>query len=501
MKIKLSTFFKKEYLILYAIVIIGSFLRLQGVFTNSFAFTYDVGRDMLALSNIIHLHKIPLIGATTGLPGIFYGPWWYYLLTPFFIIFSGNPRGIALTMSLVGITTIILGFYFGKKIGGNLLGLILAALISVSPYLISLSSQIWNPNISPFFVVLILLVIFKIFDKSKIGKSIFYTFLGILLALSIDLEIVYGLLLSIGILLSIILIKRTVNFRAIIFFIIGSLIILAPRIVFELRHQFLMTHSLITFFLSGNSTYQILAVLDNLMARTIFIFNQFSETLANGNQILAILEIIFILIPITVFYKRGSVMLKNFLIVSAIVISTFLIGLTLFNHDIWPHYLVGLPIFYVLLFSISIYLVAKNLSNKAAILMVLVTFVMNLSPYSLIQNLNKPMWVGDAAVYRNQLAVIDYVYKDARGRDFKYVVYTPPVYDYTYQYLFLWYGPAKYHYSPSQQSNLAYFILESDAQNPQRLVDWLKQRQGDGKIIKTEKLKSGIIVETRINQK
>ena len=89
--------FKKEYLLLYFFILVGAFLRLQGVFTNSFAFTYDVGRDMLALSAIVHLHKIPLIGATTGLPGIFYGPWWYYMLTPFFIIFSGSPQGIALT--------------------------------------------------------------------------------------------------------------------------------------------------------------------------------------------------------------------------------------------------------------------------------------------------------------------------------------------------------------------------------------------------------------------
>lgn len=499
MKIRISTIFRKELLILYLIIFVGAFLRLQGVLTNSFAFTYDVGRDMLALSNIVHIHKIPLIGATTGLPGIFYGPWWYYMLTPFFIIFSGDPRGIALTMSLVGIAAIILGFYLGKKIGGNLLGLIIAALISGSPYLISLSSQIWNPNVSPLFAILILLVLFKIFEKSKVNKNIFYVFLGILLMLSIDLEIVYGLLLSTGILLSIILIKRTISFKAIIFFTIGSLIILAPRIAFELRHQFLMTKSLITFFLSGNSSHQILTVLDNLTVRALFLFSQFAETLANSNQILAILEIIFVLISIVAFYKKGSVVLKNFLLVSVVVISTFLVGLTFFDHDIWPHYLVGLPIFYVLLFSIGTYLFAKNLSSKLAILIVLIILILNLNPYSLIQDLRKPLWEGDAAVYRNQLAIIDYIYKQADGRDFKYVVYTPPIYDYTYQYLFSWYGLKKYHYVPKSQANLAYFILEPDSQNPSRLENWLKERAGDGRVIKSEKIKGGIIVQTRIH--
>ncbi len=75
MKLNLSRFFKKEYLFLYLILIIGSLLRLQGVFTNSFAFTYDVGRDMLALWDIVYVHNITLIGPTTGIPGVFYGPW------------------------------------------------------------------------------------------------------------------------------------------------------------------------------------------------------------------------------------------------------------------------------------------------------------------------------------------------------------------------------------------------------------------------------------------
>src|SRR3972149_12110870 len=149
MKFKLTDFYKKETLILYLIILIGIFLRFQGVFSNSFAFTYDVGRDMLAVSDIASLNKIPLIGATTGLPGVFYGPWWYYMLTPFFIIFSGNPQGIAFVMALVGVITIIAGYFLGKALGGNFLGLSLAVLISVSAILISLSSQIWNPNIVP----------------------------------------------------------------------------------------------------------------------------------------------------------------------------------------------------------------------------------------------------------------------------------------------------------------------------------------------------------------
>ena len=191
MKKKLLKFLKKEYLLLYAIIFVGSYLRLQGVLTNSFAFTYDVGRDMLALSNIVNLHKFPLIGATTGLPGVFYGPWWYYMLTPFFILLSGNPQGIAFVMAIVGLLIVVLGFLLGKKIGGVFFGLLFAVILSTSHYMVSLSAQIWNPNIIPLFIMFVLLILQKIYSLDKPRLREFF-FLGLLLALNIDLEIIFG---------------------------------------------------------------------------------------------------------------------------------------------------------------------------------------------------------------------------------------------------------------------------------------------------------------------
>jgi len=501
MKFNLSYFLKTEYLFLYVIVLIGAYFRLQGVFTNSFAFTYDVGRDMLALWNIAYLHKIPLIGATTGLPGVFYGPWWYYLLTPFFIIFSGNPQGIALVMSLIGILTIIGAFILGKKLGGNFLGLLFALIISISPVMISLSSQIWNPKITPLFVIFVLLVLSKIYFLDKKDKSKYYFLLGILLAFNIDLEIVFGLLLSIGIVLSVIFtVKRKISVRSVLYFIFGGLLIFAPRIFFEFRHGFLMTKSFITFFIGGNSEHLVSSFLDTFISRLSVMFDQFNSTLAAENKLFGILILLFISITLLFLYKKADVLIKNFINTCLIVILIFLLGTVFFSHDIWPHYLVGVPVFYILLFAISFHLLHKKLSNNFFSTLILIfIIVINLNPISLIQSLNKPLWEGDTSVYRNQVAVIDYVYKQAHGKEFKYVVYTPPLYDYTYQYLFRWYGPKNYRYSPVVKSNLAYFILEPDLQYPSRLKDWLKLREGDGKIIKTEIIKGGIIVQTRTN--
>jgi hypothetical protein len=52
---------------------------------------------------------------------------------------------------------------------------------------------------------------------------------------------------------------------------------------------------------------------------------------------------------------------------------------------------------------------------------------------------------------------------------------------------------------PVEKSNMAFFILEPDNEDPKRLTRWLEERVGDGKIIKTQNVKGGIKVQTRIN--
>ena len=59
------------------------------------------------------------------------------MLAPFFIIFSGNPQGIAFVMALIGIVSIALGFYLGKKIGNNFLATSIALFTAISPALVS----------------------------------------------------------------------------------------------------------------------------------------------------------------------------------------------------------------------------------------------------------------------------------------------------------------------------------------------------------------------------
>lgn len=499
MQFSFKKFLKREYIILFLILIIGAVLRLPGIFSDSFAFTYDVGRDMLALESIASGIKIPLIGPTTGIPGVFYGPWWYYMLTPFFIIFKGNPQGIALTISAVGLICIFLSFYFGKKIGNNFLGLSMAFLTAISPSLISSSVQIWNPNIAPLLVLLSFILLERIFSLKNKASVRYFFILGLILSLNADIEVIWGILFLLGVTISLFLIlKKTLHLKQIIYYIFGILFVLGPRIVFELRHSFIMTKSFMAFFSSKNLEDK-LDLYHFLENRVNVHLDTFGKSFMPENYLNLIL-FLSILIVIIVFFKNSSKIIKSFVLTSFTIVSVFYIGTLIFGRAIWPHYLVGLPILYILLFSLSLYMVSLKIGNNLLWgLTLLAMFILNFNSLSIIKN---TYWEGNASVYRNQLNVVDYVYKEAEGKDFKFVVYTPPVFDFTYRYLFSWYGKKQYNYLPTEQTKDAtysFFIIEPDPGYEDRPKWWIEARKNDGKIIKEEKLKGGIIVQTRVH--
>lgn len=489
-----------HYFLLAIIIVIGAWFRMGGIITNSFPFTYDVGRDMLEVSRIVYGHKLTLIGPTTGLTGLFYGPWWYYILSIPFLISGGNPQFVAFFIVFTGILTILFMYYLGKKIEGKSLGLILAFFCSFSPAMVGISSQIWNPNLIPFFVVLVLLLINKIFLINKSNNKYFLA-LGLLLGLILDLEVVFGAVFIIGVLLSIvILFWNKIKLRSYLYILLGFLFVVLPRFLFEIRHNFIMTRSVIENFNKQPSANNNFFNYDHIIDVLKTLKNLFDATFTGQNAILGFVIILFLLAGLSV-YKNIDQKKQFYLKFSSIILLTFFIVLSFFSGAIWSHYLVGIPILYILIASLMISIIRKKIKISVPIIIstLLILFVIYIKDLNVSISL-KPSWEGDAAVYRNQLAVIDYIYLNAGGKKFNYVAYTPAVYDYPYQYLFAWYGKNKYGYIPSKEKEKLFFlIIEPEYNHPFLLKEWFVVRNNDGKKIKEKVIKGGVMVQTRIH--
>lgn len=485
------------YFLLCVIVLIGAWLRIAGIITNSFSFTYDVGRDMIQVAKIVNDHNLTLIGPTTGLAGLFYGPWWYYILILPFYVSGGNPQAIAFFMSLIGIFTIFFMYVLGKKVAGNSLALMLAFFTSFSPSLIGVSNQIWNPNLIPLFVVLVLLLVNKIFLE-KNYFSYYPLFLGFLLGLIMDLEVVFGVLFTIGVFLSLLILAfKKVNFKKILFMTMGFLIALLPRLLFELRHDFVMSKTIINSVAKTGSASSFSFNLNVLEAFK----NLFNSTFPSQAVILKLVILGLITIVVLKFVKKIDEKIKFNLKLSSLILLTFLAGLTFFPGAIWSHYIIGIPVLFILIISLFILALINYFKIYHPILFFIFAFIFlyALVDFKFLDSF-KASWEGNAAVYRNQIAVIDYIYKNSKGKNFNYVAYTPPIYDYTYQYLFSWYGKKKYGYTPSLSKQENFFlILEPDYDHPLFLEKWLEVRKNDGKLIREEVVKGEIKVQKRIH--
>ena len=488
-----------EYITLGVILFISIYIRFEGIITKSFPYTYDIGRDLLVARDIATFTKFPLIGQTTGLPGFFYGPSWHYILGLIYIPLQGDPVLMTGFIAFTGVLMVFLAYILGRKIDGKYLGLTLAGLLGFSPVVVSLTSQIWNPTLIPIFWILTLITIYA-FSKKK-SSYILSFMLGVLLSLILDMEIVVGSLFLIGTAVFVLLaFRKLLQPRNLLAGACGFIFILLPRIFFDLRHQNILSKTLIegikSMFFGGHGQGVDIAMLKHKLE---IIFELWSDTLVLKNSTIGMVLLIGVVAIVALFYKKSTKNIQLFIKFTSLVTLVTIVGVLFFGHDIWPHYLVALPLLFVLLVSLALTLIFKLKNFKIiSIIVFLFLIIINLQPLEKIKNFGKPVWVGNAAVYRNQEEVVDYVYKNAGTEKFKYIVYTPPVHDYTYQYLFTWYGGKKYSNQPTMISpKLLFVIVEPDPQFPLRVTEWLKSRENDGKIIKEEKMKSGIIIQTR----
>ena len=488
------------YVLLVLLILVGAWFRIPGILEEAFSFTYDVGRDLLAVESMVRGYKISLLGPTTGLEGLFYGPWWYYFLAIPFILTNGDPKGIALFIALVGVANIILAFIIGRKIGGTFLAIVCASLISVSPFFINTSSQIWSPNIIPTLVLLVIFFFFKIV-RYPVASMLIWLILGLLLTLIIEMEIVFGLLFIVAAVISLVaFLRKKITLRRIAFFLAGILIIEMPRILFEARHEFLMTK-------------RVLAVLgeifkphsSSLLTKENFIEMQsafskiWSDAVAGDDQFLRILLLAFFAYVFVIYYRRSSPFEKFFFRFITLTIAIFVSAFIFFQGGLWGHYLVGLPVLFVFFAGMSLNLLRGHFAiPKLALALLFAIVWLNLNPIRLFIRLQEQPWRGDEAVYRNQIEIIDYIYREANGEKFKYVLYTPPVHDYTYRYLFSWYGKKRYNKVPSEQdAKFSFFIIEPDNIFWHRPNEWLESRKSDGKVVK-EKRFGWVVVQTRV---
>lgn len=476
----------KSYWPVFIVILIGSYWRLAGILAGTFGFTHDQGRDLLAAWAVVH-DKLTLIGPTTGLAGVFHGPLWYWLLSIFSFLAGGNPKLIlSFIVILYGAVELWL-FWVINKFYRKFAALVLLGLISFSPFFIAINGQLWSPSMTTLSTMVALGALAGIVNGKK-----WWWLLGLALGVNIQFEAAGGVfLLASWVLAMIFVLKPLARFRDYIFGLVALASTFIPQVVFELRHGFLMTGQILKYI--GQQQTDLIAEygVKTVEYKTGLFFDNFNKLFFNQNVVLNLLLIfiLFVLCARMIGFLVGKKLvlgkISKVLLWSVATIFFMWLLVNLYRDVVWHHFLLGISVIYMIIVTFLLEGFRKYLPKTVFILTVTI-FAGLLIP--LFRNFPlKQDFEGNHSVYRNQLKIIDEIYKDAASQPFNVVVYEPTTFSYSWDYQFSWYGNKTYGKLPVSnevKQSLVYYIIEPDSIEGRR-GKWLKERDGDGEIIWT----------------
>lgn len=439
------------------ILILGIVYRLVLTSGGNFIFNMDNARDMVDTREMVVQRHLRLIGPTSAIEGFYNGPGWYYLLAVPFILSGGHPYA-AIIMEII---LWVIGGYFLLKLAegwGVLTQLFVGVVWISSNFILLMSAYAFNPNsvtlLAPLFIYLLL--------KFIETKKIFYSILTWTLAgLFFNFEMNAGVFIPLVILLAVILSKNTKLFKGKVFWIgvVFYLLTLLPQVLFDLKHQFIMTHSIINYLSSASGHGQATKPFERLPMMINAYYSVLLPTFENFKQFVNFYLILLIGLAIGAASKMVDANLreggKRLILILVLIILVPFVGFIFIPVGVNSWHL-GLPVVAAILLGGYILNWLGNLGflGKVFSWLALLSFIFfsltNVKSY-LIEAKKQSL---DPAVFRNELSAIDYVYSQANGKNFKVYTYLPSVIDYPYQYLFWWRGISKYGYTPEDYAYL-----------------------------------------------
>lgn len=485
----LKTIKKSSFYQTLIILILGlaSFLRLFRV-QDLLGFWYDQGRDALVIWDLIHKGKFFLIGPTTGIEGIFRGPWYYWLITPTYFLGKGNPVFPAVFLIIISVFSIYVLIKVGEEIGGKKLALLASFIAAASFYIITTSRWLSNPTPMLLIGITLIWAVFRFLDKKSWSLPLIAFLVGMALNFGSAMEIFY-----IPALVVIFIWKRKLlpNYKIILLSFLVFLSIFVPQLIFELRHPGVLSGPIIQFLFHENSFS--LAFWDLVKSRLAFYYSVFySKFWINGANLFApflILTAAFLVYKWKTFFREDKFTIIFIFAITPLIGGLFFSG----NYgNIYDYYFSGYYLIFILLFSILMINIARHLPGKILLIGFLAIFIFkNIVAY-------KDSYLLKLSDYKTvnlgvQLTAIDWIYREANGRAFNVDEYVPPVIPYAYDYLFKWLGETKYKFTPlSENIPLLYTLYEQDIDHPERLQAWLDRQKGIGRVIKEDRF--GIII-------
>lgn len=425
---------KTEFVILMAILLVASFLRLYRI-ADYMTFLGDEGRDALTVKRIIVDHKWTLLGPTASVGGFFLGPIYYYFMVPFLWLFRLDPVGPAVMVALFGVATVFLVWKVGKDFFSPQAGLMAALLYSISPLVIAYSRSSWNPNLVPFFSLLYVYSLFKII---KITGWRWWFISGLCIGIGLQLHYLFTFLMPLGIVFLFVYKRRPSYWKFWGLKLLGLITGWSPFIAFEIRHSFPNIRTLYNFIFHGKETglvgmnfsERLGEIIFRLFSRLVFRFpppeqyHLFSKNLLFSWELLISLVLVTSLIILIVQIVKKK-KLEHLLLICWLA---FGVGLFLFYKKAVYDYYLGImfPLPFLLVGNLISFFWKKKVARLLAVLLFSGLVILNWSGRSFKFPPNRQL------AQTKQIA--KFILDKAEGKPFNFALITGQNSDHAYRY-------------------------------------------------------------------
>lgn len=439
-------------IILVLTVLFPFYISIRDVIIDSIPFWFDPARDLLLAWD--NLTKITLIGPPSGIPGIFYGPYWIWFLS-FGLLFSKDPRVVTAFIFTIPYFTILpyLLFRFTKIFSIKIIVLLwLFFIFAYKTY----TTYIWNPHLAPLFLLIVIyLLIFTPFDKSRKIVYLRLALAGIFAGLLTNVHISFGVVIMISSLVFLIVeyflatprtkLKVHLGNRLVLIvsFLFGLFIPFLPNLIFEIRHGFNQTQALVHTI--TNALLYHSSVVGYVGLSKSEIMNEF---LASWGRFLSapekISHLVYIAIVVLLIIKYKSYLTgfgklgRKLLVFLVIAILAMLVIYLNSKNPVWVYHFIGSEV--LILLFLALILSRSKLATNLLSLWLIYLVILN------IYQLTKPSEV-QSFKFSNLATkkhIADIIYKDTANQPFSISVYSTAIYTFDYDYIFRWYGTEKY---------------------------------------------------------
>ncbi len=223
----------KYYYILAAILFLAAFLRFYHLGEIA-KFEFDDQYNSFLVFDLVKNHHLSLIGQQGSFGGIYWGPWHYLYLVPFYLLTNLHPIGGFIGEGVLGLLTVASYFFVGRKLFSPTVGVLVAFLRAILFTLI-----INDLTISPAYPSeLVAIWFFYFLVKLKEGWANSFIILSFLFGMMFSVHVVLFPLILVWFLVLLIYKPIKYNLRMLIWSCLAFLVPVMPLILFEVRHRF-----------------------------------------------------------------------------------------------------------------------------------------------------------------------------------------------------------------------------------------------------------------------